>query len=186
VLQFDPSSPNILNLFYVGDEALFKLRRPFWTELQSRFGNMFYVREQVRGLRGAARGVRALCMVLATGVGRASAPCEQYLGTHVDSSSSSYSKDCTAPVHVPCSLRLCVHAWWLPLRPHRCCRAPCAAGRAGRCGGHPQRADLLPGQGGGLQVGGRGAGSTRLCLQSWHASVLGCSSTMPCTYVCCC
>ena len=63
VLQFDPSSPNILNLFYVGDEALFKLRRPFWTELQSRFGNMFYVREQV-GPAGRCRGAaQGRCMV---------------------------------------------------------------------------------------------------------------------------
>ena len=45
--QVDPSSPNILNLSYIGDDVLFKLRRPFLSELQTRFGNMFYVREQV-------------------------------------------------------------------------------------------------------------------------------------------
>jgi hypothetical protein len=32
---------------YVGDNVLAKLRRPFWTELESRFGNMFNVREKV-------------------------------------------------------------------------------------------------------------------------------------------
>lgn len=46
--QVDPSSPNILSVPFVGDDVLAKLRRPFWTELESRFGNMFYVREQVR------------------------------------------------------------------------------------------------------------------------------------------
>lgn len=45
--QADPSSPNILNVPFIGDDVLAKLRRPFWTELESRFGNMFYVREQV-------------------------------------------------------------------------------------------------------------------------------------------
>lgn len=48
VVQVDPSSPNILNVHFVGDNVLAKLHRPFWTELQSRYGNMFYVREQVR------------------------------------------------------------------------------------------------------------------------------------------
>jgi hypothetical protein len=43
----DPSSPNILSVPFVGDDVLAKLRRPFWTELESRFGNMFYVREAV-------------------------------------------------------------------------------------------------------------------------------------------
>jgi hypothetical protein len=43
----DPSSPNILSVPYVGDNVLAKLRRPFWTELESRFGNMFNVREKV-------------------------------------------------------------------------------------------------------------------------------------------
>ena len=45
-LQADPSSPNILSVPFVADDVLAKLRRPFWTELESRFGNMFYVREQ--------------------------------------------------------------------------------------------------------------------------------------------
>jgi hypothetical protein len=45
----DPSSPNILSVPYVGDNVLAKLRRPFWTELESRFGNMFNVREKVSG-----------------------------------------------------------------------------------------------------------------------------------------
>lgn len=47
VPQVDPSSPNILNVPFIGDNVLAKLRRPFWTELQSRFGNLFFVREQV-------------------------------------------------------------------------------------------------------------------------------------------
>jgi hypothetical protein len=47
-MQVDPSSPNILNIPFVGDNVLAKLRRPFWTELQSRYGNLFFVREQVR------------------------------------------------------------------------------------------------------------------------------------------
>eukprot|EP00775_Hariotina_reticulata_P013836 gene13836-13957_t len=46
VVRVDPSSPNILSVPFIGDEVLAKLRRPFWTELESRFGNMFYVREQ--------------------------------------------------------------------------------------------------------------------------------------------
>ncbi|WIA33950.1 hypothetical protein OEZ86_007045 [Tetradesmus obliquus] len=45
VVRVDPSSPNILSVPFVGDNVLAKLRRPFWTELESRFGNMFYVRE---------------------------------------------------------------------------------------------------------------------------------------------
>lgn len=47
-MQVDPSAPNILNVPFIGDNVLAKLHRPFWTELQSRFGNMFFVREQVR------------------------------------------------------------------------------------------------------------------------------------------
>jgi hypothetical protein len=47
LLLFDPSSPNIINPVYIGDAAYAKLRRPFWQELQSRYGNMFYVRDEV-------------------------------------------------------------------------------------------------------------------------------------------
>jgi hypothetical protein len=50
MLLFDPSSPNILNPVYIGDAAYAKLRRPFWQELQSRYGNMFYIREEVKPL----------------------------------------------------------------------------------------------------------------------------------------
>eukprot|EP00877_Chromochloris_zofingiensis_P011521 jgi/Chrzof1/6622/Cz19g03030.t1 len=46
VLKVDPTSPNILALPYIGDQALFKLRRGFWVELTSRYGNMFYIREE--------------------------------------------------------------------------------------------------------------------------------------------
>ncbi|KAG1656458.1 hypothetical protein FOA52_005888 [Chlamydomonas sp. UWO 241] len=46
VVIVDPSSPNILDFSYIGDDAAMKLRRPFWNELQGRFGNMFYVREE--------------------------------------------------------------------------------------------------------------------------------------------
>jgi hypothetical protein len=44
-IRVDPSSPNILNLIYIGDEPLFKLRRPFFQELQTRYGNQFFVRD---------------------------------------------------------------------------------------------------------------------------------------------
>ncbi|KIY97427.1 hypothetical protein MNEG_10535 [Monoraphidium neglectum] len=44
-LKVDPSSPNILNMVYIGDDVLFKLRRPFLQEVQSRYGNQFFVRE---------------------------------------------------------------------------------------------------------------------------------------------
>eukprot|EP00892_Ulva_mutabilis_P000380 jgi/Ulvmu1/10342/UM061_0025.1 len=50
ILVFDPSAPNIFGYDYIGDNILLgPLRRPFWIELQSRFGNMFYVREQGEG-----------------------------------------------------------------------------------------------------------------------------------------
>lgn len=32
-----------------GDEVLFKLRRPWWSELQGRYGNLFYIRDEVGG-----------------------------------------------------------------------------------------------------------------------------------------
>lgn len=46
VVIVDPSSPNILQ-FNPGKGVQAKLARPFFVELQSRFGNLFYVREEV-------------------------------------------------------------------------------------------------------------------------------------------
>jgi hypothetical protein len=49
VIVFDPSAPNIFGYEYLGDNVLLgPLKRPFWIELQARFGNMFYVRDNVR------------------------------------------------------------------------------------------------------------------------------------------
>lgn len=49
IIVFDPTAPNIFGYEYIGDNILLgPLRRPFWIELQSRFGNMFYVRDYVR------------------------------------------------------------------------------------------------------------------------------------------
>ena len=49
VLVFvDPSSPNILQ-FRSGVAVQARLARPFFVELQSRYGNLFFVREEVRG-----------------------------------------------------------------------------------------------------------------------------------------
>lgn len=51
LLVFDPTAPNVFGYDYIGDDVLLgPLRRPFWIELQSRFGNLFYVRENVRPL----------------------------------------------------------------------------------------------------------------------------------------
>lgn len=48
LLVFDPTAPNVFGYDHIGDDVLLgPLRRPFWLELQSRFGNMFYVRENV-------------------------------------------------------------------------------------------------------------------------------------------
>jgi hypothetical protein len=48
LLVFDPTAPNVFGYDYIGDDVLLgPLRRPFWIELQSRFGNMFYVQENV-------------------------------------------------------------------------------------------------------------------------------------------
>jgi hypothetical protein len=41
----DVSSPNVLN-FNTGDGVREKLPRQFFTELQSRFGNQFYIAEE--------------------------------------------------------------------------------------------------------------------------------------------
>jgi hypothetical protein len=52
----------VLNLVYVGDNALFKLRRPYLSERVTRFGNMFYVREQVGG--GALGTCVCICVCI--------------------------------------------------------------------------------------------------------------------------
>lgn len=44
VVLVDTSAPNILNFKY-GEGVLTRLRRPFFSELSSRFGNQFYVRD---------------------------------------------------------------------------------------------------------------------------------------------
>lgn len=44
VMLVDISSPNIMSFRY-GDAVVTHLRRPFFTELQSRYGNQFYVRD---------------------------------------------------------------------------------------------------------------------------------------------
>jgi hypothetical protein len=43
----DPTSPNILQ-FRAGREVNRLLSRPFFVELQSRYGNLYYVREEVQ------------------------------------------------------------------------------------------------------------------------------------------
>jgi len=53
IVVVDPSSPNILS-FNNGSNVQRILRQPFFTELQSRFGNMFYIREH--GEQAAAIG----------------------------------------------------------------------------------------------------------------------------------
>jgi hypothetical protein len=40
------SNPNLINALFLGDEVLFKLRRAWWSELQGRYGNLFYIREE--------------------------------------------------------------------------------------------------------------------------------------------
>ncbi|KAJ9526893.1 hypothetical protein QJQ45_017728 [Haematococcus lacustris] len=60
IIDFDTSNPNLTKLVHLGsllpaagggcgagDQVLAKLRRPWWAELQSRFGNLFFIREQV-------------------------------------------------------------------------------------------------------------------------------------------
>eukprot|EP00798_Chlamydomonas_sp_ICE-L_P000315 gene315-33549_t len=45
-MQVDPSKANRIYFSQIGDDMLVKLRRPFWTELQSRYGNQFFVRDE--------------------------------------------------------------------------------------------------------------------------------------------
>lgn len=59
---------------YIGDNILLgPLRRPFWIELQSRFGNMFYVREQVRRVLCVLRHAGCLANLLCCACGDGSA-----------------------------------------------------------------------------------------------------------------
>eukprot|EP01023_Acetabularia_acetabulum_P004392 TRINITY_DN11835_c0_g1_i2.p1 TRINITY_DN11835_c0_g1~~TRINITY_DN11835_c0_g1_i2.p1 ORF type:complete len:364 (-),score=30.16 TRINITY_DN11835_c0_g1_i2:761-1852(-) len=49
IIQIDTSAPNIIKFDYLGDDYIAPggpLRRPFWIELQSRFGNIFFVRQE--------------------------------------------------------------------------------------------------------------------------------------------
>ena len=45
IIFLDPSAPNVLGFKYSKAVQTEKLPRPFFTELQSRYGNMFYVRD---------------------------------------------------------------------------------------------------------------------------------------------
>jgi hypothetical protein len=48
LLVFDPSAPNVFGYDFIGDDVLLgPLRRPFWIELQARYGNLFFVRDNV-------------------------------------------------------------------------------------------------------------------------------------------
>lgn len=47
VVEYDATAPSLIRFVYLGDEVLLKLRRPWWFELQGRYGNMFFVREEV-------------------------------------------------------------------------------------------------------------------------------------------
>lgn len=46
IVGVDPSSPNIVAFRFIGADVQQKLRRQFWIELQSRFGNIYYVRDE--------------------------------------------------------------------------------------------------------------------------------------------
>lgn len=46
VVEYDATAPSLIRFVYLGDEVLLKLRRPWWFELQGRYGNMFFVREE--------------------------------------------------------------------------------------------------------------------------------------------
>jgi hypothetical protein len=56
VVAFNPSNPSLTSFYWLGDDVLSMLRRPFWQELQARYGNLFYIREQVRAPARAGRG----------------------------------------------------------------------------------------------------------------------------------
>ncbi|KAG2440203.1 hypothetical protein HXX76_004315 [Chlamydomonas incerta] len=46
VVGYDATAPSLINVPYLGDDALATLKRPWWGEFKGRFGNLFYVREQ--------------------------------------------------------------------------------------------------------------------------------------------
>ncbi|GLC37253.1 hypothetical protein PLESTB_001143400 [Pleodorina starrii] len=46
IVEYDATAPSLINLPYIGDEAVGLLKRPWWFEFKGRFGNLFYVREQ--------------------------------------------------------------------------------------------------------------------------------------------
>jgi hypothetical protein len=62
VIFLDPSSPNILN-FRFGPQVQKILPRPFFTELQSRYGNIYFVREngEQAAIQGALEAL-TVCM----------------------------------------------------------------------------------------------------------------------------
>ena len=43
----DPGAGNIFEVRHIGDEIVRKLRRDFWVELEGRYGNLYYIKEQV-------------------------------------------------------------------------------------------------------------------------------------------
>ncbi len=61
LIVVDPTSPNILQ-FRSGAEVNRLLSRPFFVELQSRYGNMFFVREEV--CNDTLRFINTICMLL--------------------------------------------------------------------------------------------------------------------------
>ncbi|KAF8057110.1 PRY3 [Scenedesmus sp. PABB004] len=85
VLLVDPSAPNVLNPGFIGDRVLRVLRRPFWSELSSRYGNLFFVRDEgaAAALLGAA-GAIADCLERPDGCAVVPGlPPEQYTATLV-------------------------------------------------------------------------------------------------------
>lgn len=65
VLQADPTAPSLLSIPYVGDDALRLLGRPFFVELESRYGNLFYSRDN-----GAPKALRDAVATLETCLAR--------------------------------------------------------------------------------------------------------------------
>ncbi|GLI59244.1 hypothetical protein VaNZ11_001090, partial [Volvox africanus] len=87
IVEYDASAPSLINLPYIGDDALVLLKRPWWFEFKGRFGNMFYVREQ-----GEQAAILASTQVLIGCLGRPDGctvvpglPEEQYYFTLVTS-----------------------------------------------------------------------------------------------------
>ncbi|KXZ51457.1 hypothetical protein GPECTOR_12g420 [Gonium pectorale] len=46
VIEYDATTPSLINLPYLGDDVVLVLKRPWWFEFKGRFGNLFYVREE--------------------------------------------------------------------------------------------------------------------------------------------